>query len=297
MLVLMDHSYLPPGGDPQDYGRTQEFGPAGGQPSLRGPAGSGAPAGHPGQAWSQPAILPGQAWGQSFSYPGQAGRASAPYGRRPRSGRGLRWGAGLALVALLVGGGAFAVTKLTASNLPAGPTGEAAQLSSMLNAASSPGSVSAADNFAEAGANTPAPTAAKGPCHGRAAKLRTDGHPLAAARALLRCRGALARLRVLGGLHGTFTFKTKKGITTLAYERGVIQSVSGNNVVVKAADGTTWTWVLQSDSVIHQGGKKVSNSALTGGQQLFVAGPVVNGSYQARLLVVRASSASPSPAS
>lgn len=293
MLALMDHSYLPPGGDPQDYERTQEFGPAGAQPSLRGPAGPGGPGADPGQAWNQPTAPPGQAWGQGPGYPG---RASAPYGPRPRPSRGLRWGAGLALVALLVGGGAFAVTKLAASNLPAGPTGEAAQLSSMLSAASSPGSVSAADNFAEAGANTPA-AAAKTPCHGRAAKLRADRHPLAAARALLRCRGALARLRVLGGLHGTFTFKTKKGVTTLAFERGVIQSVSGNNVAVKAADGTTWTWVLQSNSVIHQGGKKVSSGSLAGGQQLFVAGPVVNGSYQARLLVVRVSSASPSPAS
>lgn len=278
----MDNSYLPPGSGPQDYERTQEFGPAGSQPGQPGPGG----------AWNQPAIPPAQAWGQP---PRPAGRAPAV--TAPRRRRGLAWGAGLALVAVLVGTSAFAVTKLAASNVPAGPTGQAAELNNMLNAPSSPASLSASDSFGREGGGTPATSATTRPCQTRAAKLRTDGHPLAAARALLRCRGALGRLRFVGGLHGTFTFKTKKGIVTLAYERGVIESVSGSNVVVKAADGTTWTWVLESNTVIRQGGKKASSSALSDGQQLFAGGPVVNGTYQARLLVVRASSASPSPAS
>jgi hypothetical protein len=296
----MDNSYLPPGSDPQDHERTQEFGPAGAQsPQPGGDPGQAwnQPAVSPGQAWNQPAVPPGQAWGQPAGPPGQAGRASAPCVPAPRRRRGLWWGAGLALVALLVGGSAFAITKVAASNVPAGPTGQAAALNTMLSNASSPASVSASNGFAEAGSGTPASAAKTGPCQARAAKLKTSGHPLAAARALLRCRGALARLRFIGGLHGTFTFKNKKGITTLAYERGDIQSVSGSDVVVKAADGTTWTWVLESNTVIREGGKKVASSALSGGQQIFAAGPVVNGTYQARLFVARASSASSSPAS
>ncbi len=45
-------------------------------------------------------------------------------------------------------------------------------------------------------------------------------------------------------------------IRTLAFERGVIQSVSGSDIVVRAVDGTTWSWNLVSDTVVREDGAK-----------------------------------------
>ena len=137
---------------------------------------------------------------------------------------------------------------------------------------------------------------------------RQAGHP-AVARAALRAAGArcrgwrhrLARVALLRGIDGQFTFRGKGGtIRTLAFERGVVQSVSGSDVVVRAADGTTWTWVLGSESVVRESGKKTATSALAAGEPVWVGGPVVSGAKDARLVVIRppsapSSSSSPSP--
>jgi hypothetical protein len=291
----MDNVHEPPSGDPQDYWPTQEMGPSAGQPGP-GSSQSGQP-GQPGPGWSQPG-QPQQGWG----HPGQPGRpgpggpggrgsgqpagpAAAPSQPR-RPGHALRWGAGLALVALLAGGG-FAAAELSssASTAPSGPTGQAAQLNAMLSSASSPDSAATADGLTAT--STPAH-----PCLRRAEKLQATGHPRAALRVLRLCGHPLRRLRLLGGIHGEFTFETKTGPRTLAYERGVIQSVSGSDVVVQAEDGTTWTWVLQSNTVIRENHEKTTTAALANGERVFVGGPVVNGGYDARLLVIRADSGS-----
>ena len=104
---------------------------------------------------------------------------------------------------------------------------------------------------------------------------------------LRRCGHALRRLRLLGGMHGEFTFETKTGPRTIAFERGVIESVSGSNVVVQAKDGTTWTWVLESSTVIRQGGQKSATSALSDGEHVFAGGSVISGGYDAKLIVVK----------
>ena len=132
-------------------------------------------------------------------------------------------------------------------------------------------------------------------CRNRAAKLKADGFPGLAQVVLRRCGHPLRRLRLLGGIHGVFTFETKSGPQTLAYERGVIESVSGANVEVQATDGTLWTWVLQSDTVIRHSGSRVTASALSDGEQVFAGGPVVSGAYDARLIVIRPASASSAP--
>ncbi len=160
----------------------------------------------------------------------------------------------------------------------------------MLNSASSPGADGTPGNAATASA-----TGARTTCVSRAAKLKAAGHTFGARVALWRCRHALLRVRALGGIHGQFTFETKTGTRTLAYERGAIQSVSGIDVVVRAKDGTTWTWVLGSSTVIRENGKRVTASALSDGENVFAGGPVVSGTYDARLIVIRASSGSPSP--
>ena len=89
-------------------------------------------------------------------------------------------------------------------------------------------------------------------------------------------------MRLLGGVDGQFTFHNKTGFHTLAFERGTIQSVSGSNVVIKAADGTTWTWVIVSDTVVRKGGSKTTTSALSAGETVFAGGPVVSGAKDAR---------------
>jgi hypothetical protein len=98
---------------------------------------------------------------------------------------------------------------------------------------------------------------------------------------------AIARLRALGGVHGQFTYETKKGARTLAFERGSVVSVAGQNVTVKAKDGTTWTWALTGTSVVRQNGTKTSESALTAGETVLAAGPVTGRTRDARLVVIR----------
>jgi hypothetical protein len=113
---------------------------------------------------------------------------------------------------------------------------------------------------------------------------------------LPRLRWALARLRALGGVHGEFTFHNSTGYHTIAFERGTVQSVS-SEVVVRAPDGTIWTWLIVSDTVVRQNGGKTTTSALAAGQTVFVGGPVVNGSKDARLIVIRPGSSSSSSVS
>jgi len=193
---------------------------------------------------------------------------------------------------VLAGGGAIAATHLASSSSqpPSGPTGQAAALNTMLNSAGSPASADAAASFGSS-----SPGAAASPCLNRAAKLKAAGFPGLAQAVLHRCGHPLRRLRVLGGIHGVFTFETKSGPRTLAYERGVIELVIGSDVEVQAADGTVWTWVLQSDTVIRHSGERVTASALSDGDQVFAGGPVVGGAYDARLIVIRPASASSSP--
>ena len=115
-----------------------------------------------------------------------------------------------------------------------------------------------------------------------------------------RVRWALGRLRALGGVDGQFTYHNKTGFHTLAFERGTIQSVNSADVVVKAPDGTTWTWLIVGDTVVRQNGAKTTTKALAVGQPVFAGGPVVSGSKDVRLIVIRpagAGSGTPSPSS
>ena len=105
-------------------------------------------------------------------------------------------------------------------------------------------------------------------------------------------------MALLRGIDGQFTFRGKGGtIRTLAFERGIVQSVSGSDIVVHAADGTTWTWDLVSNTVVRESGKKTSTSALSHGEPVWVGGPVVSGVKDARLVVIRPPSGSSRPAS
>jgi hypothetical protein len=169
-------------------------------------------------------------------------------------GRMARWGAGITLAGFLAGGG-FAVAAAASgpAAAPAATTSLAASTSnSDLNAL-----------LSASGTST------------KAGQL-----------------GPIQRLRRLGGMYGSFTYRTKTaGDRTLAYERGTIESVTGGDVVVQAPDGTTMTWLLVSNTVVRDHGKSTT-SALAGGQLVFVGGPVVSGAKDARLIVIRSGKAS-----
>jgi hypothetical protein len=234
-----------------------------------------------GPGWSQPPGAPGYAPGGSGYQPPRPPR---------RRGRVAWWGAGLALAAALAGG-ALLATQVAGGASPgaAGPTGQAAALNTMLNTPSSPASAAEAASFGTPAAH---PSAL---CVSRAAKLKAAGFPNLAQAVLRRCGHPLRRMRVLGGIHGQFTFETTSGPRTLAYERGVIQLISGSDVVVQAKDGTRWTWVLESNTVIRQNRQQVTASALSAGEQVFAGGPVVSGAYDARLIVIRPDSSPSTP--
>jgi hypothetical protein len=176
-----------------------------------------------------------------------------------RKKRLFRWGAGLTLAAVLAGGGvAWAATSggsatgASAGTQSAGTQSADTQDAAVLNSA-----------------------------------LNTAGGTAAAA-SPARVRRALGRLRRIGGVDGEFTFHNKTGFHTVAFERGTIQSVSGSDVVVKASDGTTWSWEIVSDTVVRKAGSKTTTSALSAGESVFAGGPVVSGAKDARLIVIRA---------
>jgi hypothetical protein len=183
---------------------------------------------------------------------------------------------------------------------------QAAVLNAALTAADSPGAslsstATSATGVTGAGLSATGPGTGTGTAAGRCARAlrvaraaRLSGHPRqagAAGRFAFRChvRHRIIRFFLLRGVDGQFTFRTSTGaLKTLAYERGVIQSVNGStSIVVKAADGTTWTWDLVSSTVVRESTGKVTESALADGAAVWVGGPVVNGSKDARLIFVR----------
>ena len=192
-----------------------------------------------------------------YDSPAGAGPAGGPYPAEtpdPAAGarkkRILRWSAGLTLAGFLAGGGiAFA---LSGSGTPAA------------SAANTTSAQAAVLNSAFSTAGT---TAANVP--------------------LRRIRWALARLRALGGIDGEFTYHNATGFHTLAFERGTITQVNASDLVVQAPDGTTWTWLIVSNTVVRQDGSWTPTSSLANGETVFTGGPVLAGAKDARLIVIR----------
>jgi hypothetical protein len=274
--------------------------PAGNQPTQPFWAGPEPPAATPG--WGTP---PGP------GFPGHPAPGPPVQGHH----KALRWTAGLLVAVLLAGGGAIAGMRLAgqsspasgdASGQPASAQREGALLNETLSDASAPGALTAGTGAAAAG--TQAGTAAKGSaCAGarRAARAVHRAGLRRLARRIgigaARCRHARRRILtffLLRGVDGQFTLQTRKGTKTLAFARGVIQSVSaGKSITVKASDGTTWTWALVGTTVVRDRQGKVSESELTPGSPVWAGGPVVQGTKDARLIVVRPPQPAPVPPS
>ena len=189
----------------------------------------------------------------------------------------------------------------------AGPTGEAAVLNAALNSADSPSAPSYLDSSGNvaglstaggtAGAAGAAVTRHARRCLRARAAARIAGRPRLARAIRAACRHPVLRRLALSGVHGEFTFRTKSnGFKNIAFERGTIESVSnGTDIVVRASDGTTWTWELVSSTVVRENGSKTSASSLAAGDQVWTAGPVVQGAKDARLVVIRPGTPAPSP--
>jgi hypothetical protein len=187
-----------------------------------------------------------------------------PSSTRSRKKRLFRWGAGITLAGFLAGGG-IALAAVSGGFWDGTAAASSASYASSAQAAELNSALSAA---ASSASTPPA-----------------------------RVRWALGRLRRLGGVDGEFTFHNKTGFHTLAFERGTVQSVSGSDVVIKAADSTTWTWQIVSDTVVRKNGAKTTTSALSAGETVFAGGPVVSGAKDARLIIIRAAGSSGSSGS
>ena len=294
----MDNMYPPTGdGDPQDSRHTDQF-----WTSRLGP---------PAAARRTP-----RARRHSPSYLEQH------YTRDRR--HALRWTVGLSLALVLAAGSVIAGVALashtptsnfsqasdsTAAHRQAPRPASAAALSSVLNAASAPGTLTLSSVPTAAGGTAKPAVKAVAAARIRACRravaalraARRTGRPVlikAARKAVIaHCHGLLRRHRLfrfvlLRGVVGQFTFRTKQGtLRTLAFERGVIQSVSGNAIVVRAVNGLTETWQLVGDTVVREHGQKTSSNALTSGEPVWVGGPVISGASDARLIVIRPPSA------
>ena len=160
-----------------------------------------------------------------------------------------RWAAVLLGTAVVVGGGSFAV--------------------------------------AEAATGSPAATQASGATQASTTTQADAATQAAVLNKALKGHAGLARLRRLGGMYGQYTFETKKGARTVAFERGTVTSVSDGDVVVRAHNGTTWSWTLTGNSVVREGGKPAKTSALAPGQLVFTGGPLSGGTRDVRLIVIR----------
>ena len=304
-MTAMDNFNRPAGGDPRDHQPTEQFWP-----------GPGVPPGGPGPGNDYP-------WQQ-------AGPPAHPASNRRKT---RRWAVGIALAALLAGGGVIAGASLASTTLSTAPTAstgtsgsgaagstgggataqsggaaqasQAALLDATLNAAGAPDAVTTSAPSATSAGGPPAAgtgAAATTPAVRRCAQLartaraaRRAGHPRlsgAARAATARCRfirRRIVRFFLLRGVDGQFSFTAADGtVRTLAYVRGVIESVSnGTSIVVKAADGSSWAWQLVSTTVVRDSGGKISQSTLSVGEPVWVGGPVVSGMKDARLIFVR----------
>lgn len=304
-MAAMDNFNRPAGGDPGDHQPTEQFWPGPGVP----PGGQGPGNDYP---WQQP------------------GPQAHPASDRRKT---RRWTVGIALAALLAGGGVIAGASLASTTLSTAPTAstgtsgsgaagstgggaaaqggggapasQAALLDATLNAAGSPDAAVTASAPGAASAGGP-PAAGTGatvttPAARRCAQLartaraaRRTGHRLsgAARAATARCRfirRRIVRFFLLRGVDGQFSFRAADGsVRTLAYVRGVIESVNNStSIVVQAADGSSWAWQLVSTTVVRDGTGKISESSLAAGEQVWVGGPVVSGVKDARLIFVR----------
>lgn len=198
-------------------------------------------------------------------------------GRPPRwSGRTKRFITTAAAGAVLLGSGTAIGVALTG--------GASAATSSPPVSTATSGVAASPSTSASAGTSGSGATQTASRCTKLAEELVLGNHPKLAAQLHALCTHPLLRLALVGGEHGTVTFKSKSGTTTAVFERGTVESDTGSVITVTAADGTTWTWSIASNTVTRQAGSKAT---VAQGDQVFVAGTLVSGANDARLIRIR----------
>lgn len=239
---------------------------------------------------------------QPAARPDQPAALSARRRLRP----GVRWAAGLGLAAMLVGGAVVGVSLVGRAS----PHSAGAVLTSNGSSPAAPGTVGGGSGpGSPASARSAGVTAGpSGPpgwtaqradlrrCIVSARRLRDAGRRLAARARLRSClqrysglRGEL-RLRLFllarRAMHGQITFSAGHGAMTLAFERGSVQTASARSVSVKAPDGTTWTWVITSATIVIKAGQRTGPGALAPAQQVVVVGQLSSGALDARRVFI-----------
>ncbi|HEV3380265.1 MAG TPA: hypothetical protein VG142_04730 [Trebonia sp.] len=214
------------------------------------------------------------------------GGASGDPRRRRSFSRRTQVATGILACAVVVAGGAFAVTEAVSGGHPASATpatvgtaatgGTGGTGETGVNGLAGQAAV-LSDTLSSAALATSTPSATAGTAADNAAQRAER----------LRARRLLAQIRGLGGQYGQFTYGTKAGSRTLAYERGSVVSVAGGDVTVRAEDGTTWTWALVSRSVVRENGERVESGTPASGETVFVGGLVTGTTRDAKLVVIR----------
>ena len=214
-----------------------------------------------------------------------------------RLGRGTRWTVAVA-AAVAIAGASLLGVSLASGSSPAAARSRAVSSALTTNAAvqvaaASAGGAGHPASFLAAGAGG-VRTAGARACVRSALRLRAAGRFLAARARFRACLRRYPRLRFLLRLraivrhseHGQVTFATKQGPRTLVFERGIVQSASAGSAVVKAADGTVWTWDVTSSTVLTTGGQRVTASALKPGLAAVLVGLASGGANDARRIFV-----------
>jgi hypothetical protein len=99
-------------------------------------------------------------------------------------------------------------------------------------------------------------------------------------KALTRAEHKLAR----GAARGEVVFDTKKGVTTVDFQRGTISDASSSAITVTDKTGTAQTWVISSATKVRERG--VSSPQLTDDENAVVVGVKSDGRLDARLVFI-----------
>jgi hypothetical protein len=102
-----------------------------------------------------------------------------------------------------------------------------------------------------------------------------------------RKAGAIRRLLRGNGLHGEVTVQGRKGVRTIAAQRGTVTAVTATAVTVKSADGFTATWTFGDKLRVRQDRRDAERSAVRAGVEVAVAGARDGDTRTARLIVLR----------
>jgi hypothetical protein len=113
-----------------------------------------------------------------------------------------------------------------------------------------------------------------------AATTLTAAHTGLSQKALTRAERKLAR----GAARGEVVLDTKKGVTTVDFQRGTTSGASDTAITVTDATGTAQTWAISSATKVRERG--VSSPQLTDDENVVVIGVKSDGTLTTRLIVV-----------